>query len=225
MVEPALSSDGPKRRVFAHFAHLARALGSGHRLELLELLAQGEQAVEMLAERTDLTLANVSQHLQTLRKAGLVSGNRRGKQVIYRLEEGPIVETVAALRRLAEHNVAALQDVVSSYFVKADALAPIGPDELLELLRLGAVTLLDVRPEDEFMAGHIPGALNIPLRDLENRLAELPRETGIVAYCRGPYCVLSFEAVCLLRSRGYAIRRFSEGMPEWRAAGNPVSVA
>jgi rhodanese-related sulfurtransferase/biotin operon repressor len=225
MAERVLSSDSPKRLMFAHFADLARALGNGHRLELLELLAQGEQAVETLAERTGLTFANVSQHLQALRRAGLVSGTRRGKRVVYRLEDGPIVETMTALRTLAEHNVAAVQDVVASYFAKADALAPIGPVDLLDRLRLGGVTLLDVRPEDEFRAGHIPGALNIDLKDLEHRLAELPKDTEIVAYCRGPYCVLSFEAVRLLRSRGYNVRRFSEGLPEWRAAGHPMAIA
>lgn len=225
MAEPVLSSDSPKRLIFSHFADLARALGNGHRLELLELLAQGEQPVETLVQRTGLTFANVSQHLQALRKAGLVSGSRRGKRVVYRLEDGPIVETMTALRTLAEHNVAAVQDVVASYFAKADELAPIGPDDLLDRIRLGGVTLLDVRPEDEFKAGHIPGALNIDLKDMEDRLVELPKGTQIVAYCRGPYCVLSFEAVRLLRSRGYDARRFSEGLPEWRAAGHAVAVA
>lgn len=220
-----MSSNRPKRLMFSYFAELARVLGNGHRLELIELLAQGEQPVEVLSHRTGLSFANTSQHLQQLRKAGLVISRRSGKNIIYRLEDGPIVETMTALRKLAEHNVAAVQDVVTTYFDQFDNLDPVGPDELMERMRTGSVTLLDVRPEDEFKAGHIPGALNIDLEMLESRIAELPTDIDIVAYCRGAYCVLSFEAVKLLRARGYRVSRFSEGLPEWRASGRAVATA
>ncbi len=220
-----MSSDSAKRLMFSYFADLARVLGNRHRLELIELLAQGEQPVEVLAHRTGLSFANASQHLQQLRKAGLVVGRRSGKNIIYRLEDGPIIETMTALRKLAEHNVAAVQDVVATYFDKLDNLGPIGTDELVDRMKSGSVTLLDVRPEDEFKAGHIPGALNIDLDMLEARIAELPMDADIVAYCRGAYCVLSFEAVKLLRARGYRVSRFSEGLPEWRASGRAVATA
>lgn len=208
--------------LFHHFAALARVLGSEHRLELLELLAQGEQPVEVLTERTGLTFANVSQHLQQLRKSGLVAGRREGKNIRYRLQDGPIVEALTALRTLAEHNVAEVRDVVDSYFTKMDSLEPIGRDELVARLRDQAVTLLDVRPEDEFRAGHIPTARNIPLKVLAARMSDLPVDREIIAYCRGPYCVLSFQVVEILRAKGFQVRRLAEGYPEWKAAGLPV---
>jgi rhodanese-related sulfurtransferase/DNA-binding transcriptional ArsR family regulator len=220
-----MSSDSPKRLMFSYFADLAKVLGNGHRLELIELLAQGEQPVEVLSQRTGLSFANASQHLQQLRKAGLVVGRRSGKNIIYRLEDGPIIETLTALRKLAEHSIAAVQDVVTTYFDRLDNLDPIGPDDLIDRMRTGSVTLLDVRPKDEFRAGHIPGALNIDLEALESRIAELSMDMEIVAYCRGTYCVLSFEAVKLLRARGYRVTRFSEGLPEWRASGRAVATA
>lgn len=217
-----MSSQNPKRMLFAHFAGLARVLGNEHRLELLELLAQGEQPVEILTARTGLSFANVSQHLQQLRKGGLVTGRRDGKNIVYRLQEGPIVDAISALRRLAEHNVEAVQGVVDNYFTGLDGLEPIGPEELLARLEADSVTLLDVRPEDEFRAGHLPGAVNIDLESLEARLSELPRDREIVAYCRGPYCILSFKAVQALRAHGFKVRRFRDGLPEWRAAGRLV---
>lgn len=217
-----MSSQSPKRLLFSHFAALARVLGSEHRLELLELLAQGEQPVEVLTARTGLTFANVSQHLQLLRKSGLVAGRREGKNIHYRLQDGPIVEALTALRTLAEHNVAEVRDVIDSYFAKMDSLEPIARDELMARLRDETVTLLDVRPEDEFIAGHIPTAKNIPLKMLEARLSDLPVDREIVAYCRGPYCVLSFQVVEALRAKGFKVRRLAEGYPEWTAAGLPV---
>ena len=217
-----MSSDSPKRLMFSHFAALARALGHEHRLELLEMLAQGEQSVEALTAITGLSFANVSQHLQQLRKAGLVVGRRSGKNVLYRLQDGPIVEAVTALRSLAEHNMAEVQGVIDGYFSKLDSMEPIGPTELLSRLEAGSVTLLDVRPEDEFKAGHLPHAQNVTLETLTDRLADLPRDLEIVAYCRGPYCVLSFEAVQTLRANGFKVRRYRDGFPEWKAAGLPV---
>lgn len=219
-----MSSRGPKSLLFSHFAALARVLGNEHRLELLELLAQGEQPVEVLTARTGLSFANVSQHLQLMRKSGLVAGRREGKNIRYRLLDGPIVEALAALRALAEHNVAEVRNVIDSYFTTMDSLEPIGRDELMARLRDEAITLLDVRPEDEYTAGHIPNAKNIPLRMLEVRMSDLPADREIVAYCRGPYCVLSFQAVEALRAKGFMVRRLAEGYPEWKAAGLPVEV-
>ena len=220
-----MSSQNPKRLLFAHFAALARVLGNEHRLELLELLAQGEQSVEGLTARTGLSFANVSQHLQHLRKGGLVTGRRDGKNIVYRLQGGPIVEAISALRNLAVHNVDAVQGVIDAYFTSLDDLEPIGPDELMSRLEADSVTLLDVRPEDEFRAGHLPGAMSIELASLEARVSELPRDREIIAYCRGQYCVLSFQAVKALRAHGFKVRRFRDGLPEWRASGRLVETA
>lgn len=220
-----MSSHNPKRLLFAHLAALARLLGNEHRLELLELLAQGEQSVEGLTARTGLSFANVSQHLQHLRKGGLVAGRRDGRNIVYRLQDGPVVEAVIALRNLAEHNVEAVQGIIDACFTDLDGLEPIGPDELMSRLEAGSVTLLDVRPEDEFRAGHLPGAVNIDMESLEARFSELPNDREIIAYCRGPYCVLSFQAVQILRAKGFKVRRFRDGLPEWRAAGRLVETA
>lgn len=221
MPRPALSSQ-PKRLLFSHFAALARALGHEHRLELLEHLGQGERSVEQLSAATGLAFANVSQHLQLLRRNGLVEAHRTGKHIIYRLADGPVVETISALRNLAEHNLDAAQSVIATYFTKLDDLAPIDGAELLARLRDDTVTLIDVRPEAEYRAGHLPAARSVPLAELEARIKELPAGREIVAYCRGPYCILSFEAVHLLRRHGLAARRLRHGVPEWRAAGLPV---
>lgn len=214
----------PKFEIFEQFAELARVLGQGNRLELLEHAAQGERSVERLAQLTGLSLANASQHLQLLRRAGFVRSRRDGKRILYRLGDGPVVELLGALRRYAEHSRAEVQSIVSAYFDKLDALEPVSRDTLLKRLEDGSVLLLDVRPEDEFSLGHLPGALNIPFADLERRLAELPKNTQIVAYCRGPYCVLSFEAVAALRAKGYDVRRLEDGFPEWKASGLPIGI-
>lgn len=220
-----MSSDNPKRALFSHFAALARALGNEHRLELLVLLAQGAQPVEVLTARTGISFANVSQHLQQLRKAGLVTGQREGKNVIYRLQDGPVIEAISALQALAEHNMTEVRGVVARYFDAIDSLEPIGADELIARIESDSVTVLDVRPEDEFRLGHIPRARNITLAALETRLRELPKGREIIAYCRGPYCVLSFQAVEALRAQGFAVRRLKDGFPEWKAAGYPVETA
>jgi rhodanese-related sulfurtransferase/DNA-binding transcriptional ArsR family regulator len=217
-----MSRPNPKSALFTQFAVVAKTLGHAHRLELLEQLAQGERSVEVLAQRTGLSIANASQHLQHLRRAGIVTNRRDGKFVYYRLADDAVLELLAALRRLAERNVAEVERLVRSYFNDRDSLDPVSRDELLRLTRAGAVTVLDVRPEDEFALGHLPGAVNIPLRALELRLSELDPAQEIVAYCRGPYCVLSYEAVAALRARGFKVRRLEDGFPEWRAAGLPV---
>jgi ArsR family transcriptional regulator len=217
-----MSSQNPKHAIFEQFAAAARALGSAHRLELLELLAQTERSVEELARMSGLTVANASQHLQQLRRAGLAESHRDGKRVLYRLADATVVALLGSLRRVAERNVAAVEKVVSSYFRQRDNLEPVSRKELLRRLRDGLVTVIDVRPEEEFVAGHLPGAINVPMRELKRRLRELPREQEIVAYCRGPYCVLSFEVVAALRARGFRASRLEDGYPEWRAAGLPV---
>ena len=219
-----MSSLGPKQRVFVGLAEIAQALGHAHRLELLEHLGQGERSVEELASRAGLTVANTSRHLQLLRRAALVEGRREGKRVFYRLlGDEAVVGLLSALSRVGERNSAEIARVMATYFRARDELEPVSRDELVDRLRSGSATVLDVRPEDEFQQGHLPGALNIPLSQLERRLAELPADQVIIAYCRGPWCVLSFEAVAALRQRGYRARRLEDGYPEWKVAGLPVS--
>src|SRR5215472_11028263 len=210
-----MSSVGPKQQVFAGLAQIAQALGHAHRLELIEHLGQGERSVEDLAARASLTVANTSRHLQLLRRAALVVGRREGKRIFYRLSgEDAVVGLLLALSKVGERNSAEIARVVASYFRARDELEPISRGELLDRLRCGSATVLDVRPEDEFQQGHLPGALKIPLAQLERRLAELPPDREIVAYCRGAWCVLSFEAVAALRQRGYRARRLEDGFPE-----------
>jgi ArsR family transcriptional regulator len=219
-----MSSLGPKQRVFVGLAEIAQALGHAHRLELLEHLGQGERSVDDLATRTGLTVANTSRHLQLLRRAALVEGRREGKRIFYRLSgEEAVVGLLHALSRVGEQNSAEIARVMATYFHARDEMEPVSRDELIDRLRSGTATVLDVRPEDEFRQGHLPGALNIPLAQLERRLAELSVDREIVAYCRGPWCVLSFEAVAALRQRGYQARRLEDGFPEWKVAGLPTA--
>ena len=219
-----MSSENPKQVLLVQFAAVAKTLGHAHRLELLEQLAQGERSVDVLAQRTGLSIANASQHLQQMRRAGLVANRREGKFIFYRLNDDAVLELLAALRRIAERNVAEVERVVRSYFDKRDSLEPVSREELVKRAKAGTATILDVRPEDEFVLGHLPGAVNIPLRVLQKRLAELDAAQEIVAYCRGPYCVLSYEAVAQLRARGFKARRLEDGLPEWRASGLPVVI-
>ena len=185
-------------------------------------MAQGERSVEVLADRLRLSVANASQHLQRMRRGGLVTARRVGKFVFYRLSDNSVLDLVASLRRVAESQSAEVERVVRSYFDNRDALEPVTRAELIDRLRDKVVTVLDVRPQDEFALGHLPGAINVPLAELERRLSALDPGQEIVAYCRGPYCVLSFEAVARLRTRGFKVRRLEDGYPEWRAAGLPV---
>jgi ArsR family transcriptional regulator len=211
--------------LFVQFAAVAKSLGHAHRLELLEQLAQGERTVEVLAQRTGLSTANASQHLQQMRRAGMLTTRRDGKFVYYRLVDDAVLDLLAALRRIAERNSAEVERVIRTYFLDRDSLEPVSRDELLQQTRAGLVTVLDVRPPDEFALGHLPGAVNIPLRELEARLADLDPSQEIVAYCRGPYCVLSYEAVAALRTKGFKARRLEDGFPEWRAAGLPIEIS
>ncbi len=215
-------STGPKQALYSEFASVARALGSQHRLDILEHLAQGERGVEALAERVGLSVANASQHLQQLRRAGLVTSRRNGKFVLYRLTDDSVLELMAALSGIAERNIAEVDRIRRTYFDERDGMEAVSREELLQRSRDDLVTVLDVRPRDEFTVGHLPGAVNIPLSELEQRLDDLDPDHEIVAYCRGPWCVLSFEAVAALRARGFTVRRLEDGLPEWRAAGLPV---
>lgn len=212
-------SMAPKQSVFAEFAGVARAMGHAHRLELLEHLGQGERGVDALAARVGLSLANASQHLQQLRRAGLVQNRREGKFIYYRLAGEGVTDLLTALRMHAERNLAEVDVIRRGYFAERDNLEPVSREELLERVRDGLVTVLDVRPEDEFAHGHLPGAINIPFEELQTRLAELDPGREVIAYCRGAYCVLAFEAVAVLRGLGRPARRLIDGFPEWKAAG------
>lgn len=211
-----------RRQLYGGFAAVARALGHVHRLALLEQLAQGEAAVDTLASRTGLSVANASQHLQQLRHGGLVRSQRAGKHVRYRLADGPIVEAMTVLRAIAERNLAEVRQAATAFARDLDELEPVTRAELLQRLESGSAILLDVRPSDEYRLGHLPGALNATLEDLASGTVELPKEREIIAYCRGPYCILSAEAVQLLRRQGFNVRRLKDGFPEWRAAGLAV---
>jgi rhodanese-related sulfurtransferase/DNA-binding transcriptional ArsR family regulator len=217
-------SISPKLALFAQFAAVAKSLAHPSRLELLEQLAQGERSVEILAKRTGLSVANTSQHLQQMRRTGMVVTRRDGKFIFYTLADDAVLDLVSALRRIAERNVAEVDRVVRSYFDDRDSLEPISRKELLKKSRAGEVTVFDVRPPDEFALGHVRGAVNVPLRELKARLAQFDPLQEIVAYCRSHYCVLSYEAVATLRKRGFKVRRLEEGFPEWRAAGLPVAI-
>jgi rhodanese-related sulfurtransferase len=212
----------PKRDVFHNLARIGTALSSPVRLEFLELLAQGERSVDQLATLTGTTVANTSQHLQKLKAAGLIVGRKEGQYVFYRLAGDEIVALLGALGRAGETYLAEVERTVRLYFAAKDDLEPVPARELLERARKGLVTVLDVRPPEEFAAGHVPGAVNIPVHELEKRLGELPKRREVVAYCRGPYCLMSYDAVVLLRKKGLKARRLEDGLPEWRLAGLPV---
>ncbi len=212
----------PKFLIFEHIADLARALSSPQRLELLDHISQGERSVEALAALCGMSEANTSHHLKQLRQAGLIQSRRSGKNVIYQLGGASPDAILAALRAHVEASRAEVQTIISDYYERLDAMEPVKRNILLERMAHDEVVLLDVRPQDEYRLGHIPGALNITLADLEQKLANMPPDREIVAYCRGPYCVLSFEAVALLRRKGFHARRLEDGLPEWRAAGLAV---
>lgn len=212
----------PKREVYEHLARIATALSSPVRLDLLELLAQGERNVEDLARLTGATVANASQHLQKLKQAGLIVGRKDGLYVKYRLAGDEVVALMNALGAAGEAYLADIERLVRTYFTSKDEMEPVPASDLIERARKGLVTVLDVRPPEEYAAGHVPGAVNIPIHELARRLAELPRRKEVVAYCRGPYCLMSFEAVELLRRKGLKARRMQDGLPEWRLAGLPT---
>ena len=213
-----------KEALYEQFARLGKALASPRRIELLDLLCQGERTVEALAEAARMGVTNTSAHLQVLRQARLVETRREGVKVYYRLADEEVCRFFFALRDLARARLAEVEQVVQDYLEARDELEPVSRQALLERLDRGDVTVLDVRPPEEFAAGHIPGARSVPLPELERRLDELPRDVEVVAYCRGPYCVLAPEALGILRAAGFRARRLEDGFPEWRLAGLPVEV-
>lgn len=213
-----------KDRLYAEFARIGKAIASPHRLEILEVLAQGERTVESLAAETGLSVANASRHLQQLRQAQLVLTRREGLFVHYRVAGPEVVSLMLALRQTAEEHLAEVDRVVRDFLGERDGFQPVTPDELVHLLSSGEVVLLDVRPEQEYAAGHIAGARSMPVADINARLGELPANREYVAYCRGPYCVYADEAVALLRTNGREAKRLSDGYPEWWLAGRPVQV-
>jgi len=217
-----MSSQNFKHDLFNQFARVAKAMGNGYRLELLEFLAQGERGVDALAKVSGLTVANTSQHLQQLRQAGLATSRKEGQKVLYRLSGDDVLLLLDALRKVADRHLADVDRLVGDYLTVKDNLEPIQAEELLSRVRDGLVTVMDVRPPEEFQAGHLPGAINIPLADLETHLSDLDPGKDIVAYCRGPHCVLAFDAVARLREEGLNARRLDGGLPEWKLEGLPV---
>jgi rhodanese-related sulfurtransferase/DNA-binding transcriptional ArsR family regulator len=217
-----MSTQSPKRDLFQQLARIGTALSSGTRLEFLELLAQGERSVDQLATMTGAAVANTSQHLQKLRQAGLVLGRKEGQYVFYRLAGDEVVGLLEALGKVGEAHLAEVERIIRLYLNAKDDLEPVPAKELLDRARRGLVTVLDVRPAEEFAAGHLPDAVNIPIHELEKRLSELPKRKEVVAYCRGPYCLMSYDAVQLLRRKGLKARRLEAGLPEWRRAGLPI---
>jgi rhodanese-related sulfurtransferase len=213
-----------KDSIYEQFSRIGKAVSSPKRLELLDLLCQGPRTVEVLARESGLTVANASQHLQVLRTARLVEAEKEGLYVIYRLADQAVCEFFRAMRVLAESRLAEVEQIKHRFLEGRDGMEPVDGKALLELVRKGDVTVLDVRPAEEYNAGHIPGALSIPLKELQLRLSDLPRRQEIVAYCRGPYCVLSIQAVEMLRARGFNAVRIDEGIQDLRAMGFPIAV-
>jgi len=209
--------------LYQQLARIGHALGSGPRLALLDLLAQGPRTVEALAQEAGLTLANASQHLKVLRHARLVEAEKRGVFVTYRVADGGVADFFGALRRLGEQRLAEVQEIARAFVERRGSLEAVDRRRLIERVQAGEVTLLDVRPAEEYRAAHLAGAVSVPLKELESHLASLPKDRDIVAYCRGPYCVLAPEAVTRLRSRGYRAVALGDGVAEWRALGLPVA--
>src|SRR5215211_3651206 len=213
-----------KQALFDEFARVGKALASGRRIELLDVLANGERTVEGLARESGLSVANASQHLQVLRQAGLVATRRDGTSVHYRLATSEVFELWRALRTLASSRLAEVERLAAAYLGARNELEPVTRQELARRLQQGEeLVVLDVRPAEEYAAGHLPGAVSIPISELRRRLAELPRDREIVAYCRGPFCAFAHEAVHVLADAGLTARRLEDGLPEWHAAGLPVS--
>jgi rhodanese-related sulfurtransferase len=213
-----------KDAIYEQFARIGKAVSSPKRLEILDLLCQGERTVDVLAKESGLTVANASQHLQVLRASRLVEAEKVGLFVTYRLADQAVCELFRAMRILAESRLAEVEQIKRRFLEGRAGMEPVDRDVLLKRVREGAVTVLDVRPEEEYRAGHIPGAISIPLKEMERRLSDLPRDQEIVAYCRGPYCVLSIQAVEMLRANGFHAVRLEEGVQDLRAMGFPIAV-
>ena len=217
-----MSTMTPKKKLFENFARVAKALASANRLELLEALAQGERSVDGLAQASGMSVANTSNHLRIMREGGLVQSRKEGTQVIYSLSDEKVPMLLAGIRYVAERHLAEVERIVRENFNNRDKLTPVRREELLGLVKSGEAMVIDVRPSTEYDAGHIEGAVNIPLELLTQRLSKLPKDQEIVAYCRGPYCMMSFDAVDQLREHGYRARRLEDGYPEWKSEQLPV---
>jgi rhodanese-related sulfurtransferase len=212
-----------KDGLYEQFARVGKAVANPKRIELLDLLCQGERSVEVLADAAAMTVVNTSAHLRVLRESRLVATRREGTRVFYRLADDAVCEFFFSLRDLAGDRYAEVDRIVRDFFDARDELEPVNRDELLARAGDGGIIVLDVRPREEYEAGHIPGAISIPLADLKGRMASLPRGAEIVAYCRGPYCVLAPQALEMLRRGGFTARRLEDGFPEWRRAGLPIA--
>ncbi len=217
-----MSTTNFKHDLFTQFSRVGKAMSNANRLELLEFIAQGERSVDELSKVSGLTVANTSQHLQQLRQSGLIHYRKEGLKVYYSLSGDDVITLLDALRAVAENHIAEVEKMVNTYLTVKDSLEPIPREELLERARDGLITVLDVRPAEEYAAGHVPGAINISLNELEERLEEFDEKQEIVAYCRGPHCVLAFDAVAKLREKGLKARRLEDGYPEWKTAGLPT---
>jgi rhodanese-related sulfurtransferase/DNA-binding transcriptional ArsR family regulator len=211
-----------KDALYAQFARVGHAVSSPKRIELLDLLAQGEKTVETLAEQSGTAVKNTSAHLRVLRQARLVETRREGLFVFYRLADDDVLRFVREFESLGHHRLAEVEQVTHLYLRRRDELEPVSFKELRRLVKAGAVTVIDVRPREEYEAGHIPGALSMPISDLKRRGTQLLKRREVIAYCRGPYCVYSFEALEVLRRKGYRARRTAEGFADWRALELPV---
>jgi len=220
-----MTKPSPKQQLFAQLARAGKGIAHSSRLELIEAMAQGEKSVEALSRSSGLAFSNVSHHLQILKDCGLAVSRKEGLQVYYRLADAEIPTMLSTLRRIAVRQLAEVERIVRENFESRDALQPVRREELLKLARRGEAMVIDVRPVEEYMAGHIAGAVNVPLDALPRFLRKLPMEQEIVAYCRGPYCLLAFEAVEKLRKKGFRARRLEDGFPEWQAERLPVESA
>ncbi len=219
-----MSNNNFKHQLFDQFARIGKSLSSGPRLELLEYLAQGERNVESLSKISGFSVANTSQHLRQLYQAGLVTSRKSAQQVYYQLADDQVLDLLAILKKVAERNLAEIDRLIKSYLTVKDDLEPMSASVLLKKVKNKEVTVLDVRPVEEFKNGHLPHAVNIPLGKLEKQLSAIPKNKEVVAYCRGPHCILSFDAVEKLREKGFRALRFENGFPEWKRAGLPIEV-
>lgn len=211
-----------KKTLFKHFAAVAKAMANPNRMEILELLSQCEYSVEELANRTGLSVANTSHHLQQLRGTGLLISRKEAQRVFYGLSGGDVLTLMKSIQTVAENHIEQVDELISDYLLSKDELEPVSRNELLNRVEEGSVIVLDVRPAMEYQAGHLPTAINLTVEELKQRFADLSPDQEIVAYCRGPHCILSFEAVEFLRLKGFKVRRLEEGFPEWRSAGLPI---
>ena len=220
-----MSSKGVKQLLFEQFARVGKAMSNANRLEILEFLAQSECNVEELSKLVGITVANTSQHLQQLRQAGLVSSRKQGLKVYYSLSGDDVIELLSIQRKVAERHIAEVDQLIDRFLTVKDSLEPLPREELLARVEQGLVTIIDVRPASEYDAGHVPGAINMPLDKLDDQLGDFDSDREIVAYCRGPHCVLAFDAVEKLRKQGFKASRLEDGFPEWKIAGLPVEKA